>query len=81
MKFKTLDGYELKEGDTCWAIFQCLSGDHELSSKPREATYLDETAKENHWQFTAKHPIKSDCESIFVESVWKNNPNKESVIK
>lgn len=75
MGYKTLDGFELQEGEECYVIFQCAVGEHRLSTNPRKAHYMDETAKQQGWDFTSVKPVRTECDSIEVTAVWKNNPH------
>ena len=74
---KTLDGFELKEGDSCWVSCQCNMREHRISTNPRPAFYLDEKAKQSGWDFTTKKPFHCDCESIEILAVWKNKPMED----
>lgn len=69
---KTLDGYELKEGDPCYVSCQDPMGERHISPNPRKAVYLDEYAKEMGWDFTINN-LKSEGE-LEIIAVWKNKP-------
>jgi len=75
MGYKTLDDFELQEGEECWVSFYCGCDEHNLSRIPRKARYMDETAKLHGWDFTSVKTLRTDCEEILVDAVWKNNPN------
>jgi len=70
---KTLDGYELSEGDQCWVSVQDPMGDHNLSARPRKAYYMDNNAKYHGWDFTVYGLRVPDIEVEIVE-VWKYKP-------
>jgi hypothetical protein len=78
MSYKTLDGFELNEGDDCFISLSCHTGKHKLSSNPRPAKYMDENAIERGWDFSCKQASKSSCISgdcsCEVTGVWKNKP-------
>lgn len=78
MSYKTLDGFDLNEGDSCFISLQCLTGEHSVSAALRPAFYRDKTAKENGWDFTRKNPMKIDCDDCACEviGVWKYKPGK-----
>ena len=84
MAYKTLDGFDLQEGDTCFISLQCLTGEHRVSSNPRPAIYMDDNAKIHGWDFTIKRHRKTetmDCDDCACEvcAVWKNKPVKPEV--
>ena len=70
---QTADGYELEEGEDCYVSVQCAMGVHQLSPNPRKAKYLDETAKEQGWDFTMR-PFRSECEEVEILQIWKFKP-------
>ncbi len=74
---KTLDGFELKEGDECWVSCQCAGGIHHISPSPRKAFYRDETALKSGWDFTTIKPFKADCGEIEIIAYWKNKPENK----
>ena len=73
---KTLDGYDLREGESCYVSAQCATGMHNLSATPRNASYLDKNAKRNGWDFTI--PLRVDCEEVEIVAVWKHKPVDKS---
>lgn len=73
---KTLDGYELKEGDKCWVSVQDPEGLHNISANPRKAVYMDEAAKNSGWDFSVGNRANVPVEVI---AVWKNNPHTKVV--
>lgn len=75
---KTLDGYELKEGEACWVSIQDPIGEHRLSPNPRRANYMDEHAKENGWDFTIKNIRVPDLE-VEIIAVWKYRPMFQNI--
>lgn len=77
--FKTLDGFELKDGDLCWVTCQCPDGTHKLSPNPRKATYQDKLANESGWDFSI-HELHCLCEPEIC-GVWKNKPPIDPCIK
>jgi hypothetical protein len=78
MGYKTLDGFELQEGEECWVSYYCGTGEHNISRNPRKARYMDDFAKLNKWDFTSVKPFRVDCDDTLVDAVWKNNPNHPS---
>ena len=81
MGYKTLDGYELKEGEECFIALQCGQGTHNISPNPRPAYYMNEDAKRQGWDFCTKYFLRVsslDCRDCTCEiiGVWKNNPGK-----
>jgi hypothetical protein len=82
MTYKTLDGYELNQGEECFISLQCLTGEHSVSTKPRPALYMDKYAKQMGWDFTTIRRMKVNCDdgcACEVIGVWKNNPNNSEV--
>jgi hypothetical protein len=75
---KTIDGFELKEGDACYVCCQDPEGLHHISNKPRKAVYMDDFAKSSGWDFTLK--VKCDI-PVEVVAVWKNKPLSQPNIK
>ena len=65
---KTLDGFELKEGDACFVM---IDANYEILP----AIYLSEHAKDCGWDFEI--PDLEDAE-VGVIDVWKNKPNQEA---
>jgi len=78
MSYKTLDGFNLKEGDECFISLQCLTGEHRLSPNPRPAFYMSEDAKMYGWDFISKNSKKAICPNsecaCEVIGVWKHEP-------
>lgn len=72
MCYKTLDGFELNEGDECFVSVQCAEGLHHLSLKPRYAYYMSEEAKRHGVDFWIDETSRCDCEEQEVTHVWKN---------
>lgn len=72
---KTLDGYELEEGDDCWVSCQDPHGVGRLSPEPREAVYLNEAAKQHGWDFHIKN-LRFYGE-IEIVAVWKHYPGDQ----
>jgi hypothetical protein len=71
---KTLDGYNLKEGEECWVSISCTSNTHRLSLKPRKTVYMDDYCKQRGCDFRILKPLKCDCEDVEVTHIWKNKP-------
>jgi hypothetical protein len=69
---KTLDNYDIKEGESCWLSLKCRK--HHLSSKPREAIYIGGESKLTDNTYLLAHPIDCDCRESEVVSIWKFNP-------
>jgi hypothetical protein len=73
MGYKTLDGWELTEGDKCLVEIQDA-----VSQIPQEgifeAVYMDDTALVNGWDFTIKNAPKltDDDYQWEIVKVWKH---------
>lgn len=73
---KTEDGYELKEGDTCFVGVQDPNGERKFDDKVFSAHYRDELALKNGWDFSIDG-LGFDGE-VEVIAVWKTKPIKDS---
>jgi len=69
---KTLDGYDLKEGDECFVGIEDPYNEIDYSGKILKAVYRNEYAKDMGYDFEISQ-LKADHD-VEVINVWKNNP-------
>ncbi len=71
---KTLDGFELQEGDTCFVRVQDPMGEVKYGDKIFAAIYESDNAKYAGWDFEILE-LDSEVE-VEVIAIWKNKPNE-----
>lgn len=75
---KTLDGYDLKDGDECFVVVQDPDGESRLSPKPRRAIYRSWPAKDMGWDFEI--PRLKVNKTVEVVAVWKEYPRPKEAL-
>jgi len=80
--YKTLDGLELNEGDSCYVHVQDPSRQRQLT-RLFKAHYMDDTARDCGWDFTIEGlPEIKDADYAWeVTAVYKNKPVQSPVSK
>jgi hypothetical protein len=74
---KTLDGFDLKEGECCFVGIQGPGGEKDYFDKVFKAHYRDASARANGWDFTLQELDLDDDEEVEVISIWKHSPVKK----
>ena len=75
---KTLDGYELKDGEDCFVMVEVPSDyDQEMNSKIYKAKYKSDNALAMDWLYEI---FNFPCDdTVDVVRVWKNNPGSDAM--